>query len=292
MSRKIKTVRRKIGKIRRVKNHLQLNHFYERMDYAYTLNSFENPTTKNKMTSVYSSLPLINDDLEKPLLQTTGDETHNNEFDNRGTSDDHRNSLNGTVPVDSCRWDLFNRGKFSSGFWLGLVLQIVSLGSTALITCYFSTPEENLSVSSMGVYYQLTFLVLYVLSQAYKWALLPIICISIDSGLTKDQKNTSFGKCFSKSFPWEDDDLSQQSSRDVFVGRIQFHIGLVFGCFTMWSMIDLYIGASVGVFAALAASFIACLGFCYCMIVIYDRYILDEDAEASQRDILVEVERN
>ena len=60
----------------------------------------------------------------------------------------------------------------------------------------------------------------------------------------------------------------------------------------MWSMIDLYIGASIGVFAALAASFIACLVFCYSMIVIYDRYILDEDEEETQRDLLDEVERN
>jgi len=242
------------------------------------------------MPSVYSSLPLINDGLEQPLLQATADEIHND--DNCDTSDVHRNSLNDSVAVDDYRRDLFNNRKFCNGFWLGLFLQTVSLGSTALITYYYATSDESLSVSSMGVYYQLTFLMLYALSQAYKWALLPIICISINSGLTKDQRNTTFGKCFSKSFPWEDDDVSQQSSREIFVGRIQFHVGLVFGCFAMWSMIDLYIGASIGVFAALAASFIVCLGFCYSMIVIYDRYILDEDEEVTQRDLLDEVERN
>ncbi len=249
---------------------------------------------QKKMSSIYSSLPLIEDGLEQPLLLTTEDgcrETQNNGLYNCDRSKIHHSSLNGSAGVGCWGRELFKSRQFFNGFWFGFGLQTVSLGSTAMIAYYFGTSEDNFPTSWMGVYYELSFIVLYVLSQAYKWLLLPIICFSIDSGLTRNQGQSTLRKCFSRSLPSESDDMPQQTHRESFVGRIHFHVGLVFGCFAVWSMIDIYIGASIRVFAGLTASFFACLGFCYGMIAIYDRFIIDLDEEETWQDLSEEIER-
>ena len=249
---------------------------------------------QKKMSSIYSSLPLIEDGLEQPLLLTTEDEcqeTQNNDLYNCDRSNLHDNSLNGSAGVGCWGRELFKSRQFFNGFCLGFGLQTVSLGSTAMIAYYFRTSEDDFPISWMGVYYELSFIVLYVLSQAYKWLLLPIICFSVDSGLTRNQGQSTLRTYFSRCLPSDSDDMPQQSHREAFVGRIQFHVGLVFGCFAVWSMIDIYIGASIRVFAGLTASFFACLGFCYGMIAIYDRFIIDEDDEETRQDLPDEIER-
>ena len=80
-----------------------------------------------------------------------------------------------------------------------------------------------------------------------------------------------------RSSPSERDLLSKPSQREVFLGGVRFHVGIVFGCFVVWSMIDLYFGASLAVFAVLTASMLTCLGLCYGMVIIYDRYINNEE---------------
>ena len=45
--------------------------------------------------------------------------------------------------------------------------------------------------------------------------------------------------------------------------------------FVVWSMADMYFGTSLSVFAALLGSLVACLGLCYSMVIIYDRFTLN-----------------
>lgn len=70
------------------------------------------------------------------------------------------------------------------------------------------------------------------------------------------------------------------SKREVFLGGIRFHIGIVVGCFVVYSLIDLYFGASLDVFASLLASLISCLGLCYGIVVVRDWLIAQDLATA------------
>jgi hypothetical protein len=66
-------------------------------------------------------------------------------------------------------------------------------------------------------------------------------------------------------------------SREVFLGGVKFHVGIVSGCFIVWSMADMYFGASHSVFASLLGSLLACLGVCYGMVIIHDRFIFNNN---------------
>jgi hypothetical protein len=71
-------------------------------------------------------------------------------------------------------------------------------------------------------------------------------------------------------------------SREVFLGGVKFHVGIVFGCFVVWSMADMYFGASLSVFAALLGSLVACLGLCYGMVIMHDRFIFNSNNNEKQ----------
>ena len=211
--------------------------------------------------SIYTAIPLLDNDIEQPLLLNTENDSENSS----------------STSFFNC-WGrrLLTSWQFLNGFWLGFAIQTISLGSTAIIAIYYGASEVDFEASWMEKTYRLFFFVFFLLSQSW-WLLFPAICIAIDSGLTGSQGQSLLQNYFMRSSPSERDLLSKPSQREVFLGGVRFHVGIVFGCFVVWSMIDLYFGASLAVFAVLTASMLTCLGLCYGMVIIYDRYINNEE---------------
>jgi hypothetical protein len=112
--------------------------------------------------------------------------------------------------------------------------------------------------------------------------LFPIICLAIDGGLTGNLRSC-FGRFFfgqsggggssSSNNSNISKNVSTISRREVFLGGVRFHIGIVVGCFLVWTLIDVYFKASPSILVTLALSFVVCLTLCYGMICIHDRYI-------------------
>jgi hypothetical protein len=229
------------------------------------------------MSEIHTGVPLeeeqgyLTTDLEQPLLQRRPS-TFSSDNDSTISSSNDRETK-----VHSCWYTQFiANGMFLHGFWLGFLIQVVSLGSTAILAIYFGGKEKKEQLSSAGEVYYVVF---FILSQAW-WLLFPIICLAIDGGL-KGDGDSIFERCFfSKSI--SPSSSSTTSRRDIFMGGIRFHVGIVFGCFVVWSLIDFYFGASMKVFVTLFISFIACLSLCCGMVIIHDRYILEEN-ERTQR---------
>lgn len=262
------------------------NHFLKKIIHLPWLSTHieidPNTSTKATMSSIYTAIPLIENGLEEPLLPTTeGDIDHQED-------DVHNNSSNNTTTVGWWGQRLLTSWQFFNGFWLGFVIQTVSLGSAALIAIYYGSSEMEFPLSWMTRTYEFFFFVLVVLSQSW-WLLFPVICIAIDSGLTGSQGQGTFEKYLVGPRPSDSDSLSQKSQRDVFLGGVRFHVGIVFGCFIVWSLVDLYFGAPFSVYAALTASFLSCLGLCFGMVVIYDRFIGDDEQQQTQQDCLEEI---
>jgi hypothetical protein len=153
---------------------------------------------------------------------------------------------------------------FVNGFSLGFMIQTISLGSTAILAIKWGMAATWTSKQD-----ELYYAVFFILSQSW-WLLFPIICFAIDGGLTANGKSM-FERCF---YPNVD-----VPPREVFLGGVRFHVGIVFGCFLVWSLIDLYFGASVTVFVTLLVSFAACLALCYGMVLIYERFLLEKERE-------------
>jgi hypothetical protein len=238
------------------------------------------------MSSIDTAIPLIENCAERPLILAKEDdysETHNidlGDVDHKKYNE-HNNRLNSTTAIGLGGQRLLTSWQFLSGFWLGFVIQTVSLGSTAIIEIFYGALW-------MSKTYEFFFFFFFLLSHSW-WLLFPVICISINSGLTGSQRQGILEKYFLRSSPSESDSLSQPSQREVFLGSIRFHAGLVLGCFIVWSMIDLYFGASIGVFATLTASFLACLGLCYGMVVVFDRFIIDEEQQRTRQSLFEEI---
>ena len=231
------------------------------------------------MASVYTAIPLTEKGLKQSLLH------RNTEDESFAICDDHQHNLTSKdASVFGC-WILnfLTSPQFIKGFLVGFIIQTVSLGSTAVIAIYYGVSEED--SHDQFVFKKLGKNVFLFLSQSW-WFLLPIICLSIDWGFTRSQGQATLAKYFCKSSPKTRDSESHQSKREVFLGCVRFHVGIVSGCFMVWSMVDLYFGASPGVFAALVASLLGCLGLCYSMIVIYDRFINDEEEQETQHSLL------
>ena len=262
------------------------------------------------MTSIDTAVPLLEkNDLEQPLLiETTNTTTITNteEEDSRwsnlylgdgdGDDDDEEDGqeTRTSSTAASC-WGqrLLTSWQFRNGFWLGFIIQSVSLGSTAIIATHSSaaleSPESWISETRDLHLTPMFYVVFFFLSQSW-WLLFPVICIAIDGGLTGNRGRGILEKYFvsssnSNSNTSNDDDdssssssssSSQPSQREVFLGGVRFHVGMVFGCFIVWCGIDLYLGAPLGVFAILFASLLGCLTLCYGMVVIHDRFIINE----------------
>ncbi|VEU42179.1 unnamed protein product [Pseudo-nitzschia multistriata] len=176
---------------------------------------------------------------------------------------------------------MFRTSHFFYGFWLGLMIQSISLGSTAIIVIYWGAGDGESSDSIIsnrkhGFFY----FVLFILSRSW-WLLFPAIFIAIDEGLMGGKGQGIMGKCFSRfNRSNAENVLSKPSQTEVFFGGIRFHIGIIFGCFVIWGAIDLYFGASLGVFVGLLASLLFCLSLCYGMVVIHDRFLSHDRAVA------------
>jgi len=175
------------------------------------------------------------------------------------------------------------RYQFLNGFLLGFIIQTVSLGSTAIIAIHWGAENEEsldsppISNQEHGFFY----FVLFVLSQSW-WLLFPAICIGIDEGLTGNRVQGLLEKNLSKSNRSNNEFLlSAPSQRELFLRGIRFHIGIVVGCFGVWSLIDLYFGASLDVFASLFASLLSCLGLCYGMVIVRDWLIAQDPTTAT-----------
>ncbi len=211
------------------------------------------------MPSIYTGLPLIEGGLDQPLLPRT--ESECSELMSK-------NSTN----VGCLGQELLTGRNFFNGFCIGALLQVVSLGSTAIIAYYYVSSENDLPTDWMKKHYESSFLLFYILSQLFKWLLLPIICCSY-IGWVRNQEKEAVAK-----------KRSIEKKREAFVGRVRFHLGLVFGCFFVWSLVDFYFGASLRVIATLLASFFLCVFLCYGMMFIYDRSIDEKDGNQDLDD--------
>jgi len=245
------------------------------------------------MNIINTAIPIKND-LEQPLITTCID----------ASTDD--------APIDSNEkqkktW-FRTHLQFINGFWLGFIIQIISLGSTAFIAIHWGEPDSWAVSKQDEPYYAIFF----ILSQSW-WLLFPVICIAIDGSLTGNRK-VIFEKCFflsssSSSLIYTNNDSNDNhdngndngndndndnnssavvSSREVFLGGVKFHVGIVFGCFLVWSIVDMYFDASLDVFAALLVSLIACLGLCYGMVIIHDRFIINNTIEEQEQHYVAE----
>lgn len=155
---------------------------------------------------------------------------------------------------------------FISGFWLGFLIQSVSLGSTAILAIRWGQ-QSSAWISKQDEFYHVLF---FLFSQSW-WLLFPVICFALDGGLTGNG-NSLFERCFFSK--------RKTSVRDVFLGGVRFHVGIVVGCFFVWCLVDLYFGASATVFVTLLFSFLSCLSLCYGMVLIHDRYIMEDEDES------------
>lgn len=207
---------------------------------------------QSKMPSISTGLPLIKGGLEQPLLPTTDDES--SELRSRKFA-----------PVRCMGRELLTGRKFFNGFCVGALLQIVSLGSTAFIAYYYDNYENGFRAEWMKTHYEISFLFFYVLSQLSKWLLLPIIFCSYIGWARNERQEVAV------------ETRSLKMKREAFVGRVRFHLGLVYGCFFVWSLVDLYFGCSLRVFSALVVSFLLCVFFCYGMMFIYDLDLQDKE---------------
>ncbi|KAG7369132.1 hypothetical protein IV203_031875 [Nitzschia inconspicua] len=206
------------------------------------------------MTEIHTAVPLDRSsrqhDLEQPLLPSSTPQGQDEE-----------------EKIHSCWFTSFIASwTFINGFWLGFLIQTISLGSTAVLAINWGKPATW--TSKQDEFYYAVF---FLLSQSW-WLLFPIICFAIDGGLAANGKSL-FERCFYPN--------ASVAPREVFLGGVRFHVGIVFGCFFVWSLIDLYFGASVTVFITLFFSFMACLGLCYGMVLIYERYIVEQEREQS-----------
>jgi hypothetical protein len=201
------------------------------------------------MTEVHTAVPLEQrarqNDLEQPLLPLSTTE---------GEEKIHTCWFNNVV----ASWTFVN------GFWLGFMIQTISLGSTAILAINWGKPATW--TSKQDEFYYAVF---FLLSLSW-WLLFPIICFAIDGGLTAKGKSM-FERCFYPN--------SEVPAQEVFLGGVRFHVGIIFGCFLVWSLIDLYFGASVTVLVTLLVSFGACLALCFGMVLIYKRYLLEKERE-------------
>jgi len=184
---------------------------------------------------------------------------------------------------------------FLSGLTLGTCIQMVSLGSTAIMALKFGNNNNNKNDDKyqhdVPEHDPIMYYTLVVLSQSW-WILFPIICLAIEGGLTGNGRSW-FGRVFfgsrkeataAKNLD-EDNEVEdvpssvEASRREIFLGGVRFHVGIVVGCFLVWSLIDVYFKASTGILLTLAVSFVACMALCYGMVYIHDRYIVSNTAD-------------
>jgi len=180
---------------------------------------------------------------------------------------------------------------FLSGLTLGTCIQMVSLGSTAIMALKFGNGNDDNNDDDDDDEDPIMYYTLVVLSQSW-WILFPIICLAIDGGLTGNGRSC-FGRVFfgsrkaataTKNLDVDDEEEDAISSveasrREIFLGGVRFHVGIVVGCFLVWSLIDVYFKASTGILLTLAVSFVACMALCYGMVYIHDRYIVSNTAD-------------
>jgi hypothetical protein len=228
------------------------------------------------MCSVETALPLLEGDLEQPLILNTENSCSDaNDYDKKFIC---------TSAVGCWGQRLSTSWQFINGFLLGFIIQTVSLGSTAIIAIYYGASEIEYPIRWMSKTYESFFVVFFLLSQSW-WLLFPVICIAIDSGLTGSQGRGILQKYLLRSNPSDSNSTAQISQREIFLSAIRFHVGIIFGCFVVWSAIDLCFGASLRDFTAVVGSLLACLGLCYGMVIIYDRFIIDEEQEETQKSL-------
>lgn len=167
--------------------------------------------------------------------------------------------------------DVVTSWTFVSGLSLGTVIQTISLSSTAMIAFTWGRNGIDRAAETEE---KILYYVLVVLSQSW-WVLFPIICLAIDGGLTGNGRSLFARIFFGNEIANRTDAATR---RKVFLGGVQFHVGVVFGCFLVWSIIDVYFKASIAVLVTLAVSFVVCLFLCYGMVCIHDRYVSEEEA--------------
>ena len=203
------------------------------------------------MTSIDTAVPLFEkNDLEQPLLiiHLGGGGGGGDGDGDDDDKEDGQKTRTSSSTAASCCWGqrFLTSWNFLNGFSLGFIIQTVMfqvrLVSSAIIAIHsgvgLESPESWISWTRE----------LHSTPIFYVWLLfITVIFIAIVT-----------------------------ASADDYDGGFRFHVGLVFGCFTVLGVIDLYFGAPLAVFATLFASLLTCLSLCYGMKVTHDRFIINE----------------
>lgn len=163
--------------------------------------------------------------------------------------------------------DGVHRYVFIMGWALGFQLQCLSLASTAILTIWYGdgAPPPVMGEASVAS----RFLYWFIFGLSNSWLVVfPVVCVAIerswkDSGIESLQRTLLLS---------ERPALTPQTRRMSFVAAVQFLVGIVWGCFMTWGLVDIFMGASLYMLATLACSMSICLLLCRGMIFIYDMF--------------------
>jgi len=194
---------------------------------------------------------LEKNDLEQPLLIETTNTTeeeysrwNNMHLGGGGDGDDEEDgqkTRTSSTAASCWRQKFLMIWQFLNGFCLGLIIQTVSLGSTAIIAIHSGAALE--SPGSMIFWTR----VMYLTPIYYIWLLFTVTCIAIVDKFFVSSSNSN--STVSNDDDDNDDDdsssssLSHPSQCEGSSGDGRFHVGIVFGVFIAFGMIDLYFGA-------------------------------------------------
>ena len=194
-------------------------------------------------TSIDTAVPLLEkNESKQPLLietTTTTEEEYlrwnNIHLGGGGCDDDDdeedvQKTRTSSTAASCCLGPRFlTSWQFLNGFLLGFIIHTMHLGSTAIIAIHsgaaLESPDSWISWTRG----------LSLTPMFYVWLLfITVICIAFVIAFNDD-----------------------------YDGGFRFHVGLVFGGYTVLSVIDLYFGAPLVVIATLFASLLTCLSLCF-----------------------------
>ena len=152
------------------------------------------------------------------------------------------------------------------GFGLSALLQIISLGSTAVLATKWN-PNSTTDTLCDKICYASLF------ALSHSWLIVfPAVCVAVDrlwrSRLDFDLHSRYFGNA----------EATRDSQRALFVVGVQFLVGVVLGCFAVWALTDIYLGSPAFMRYGLLEALAACLFMCYLMVVIYDCFSVSEES--------------
>ena len=184
----------------------------------------------------------LDGDIEEPLLSNEG-------------LDDHDKDIIDTKQENK------ELSKYSriSGIIFGSLYSTISLAASAVLARQFGEHPVLENATDKILYFAL-----FGLSNS--WLLLfPTICVIVERSWT-ERGHQLLNENLLHRFV----DNNCLPRRAVFLAGVNFLLGIVVGSFTIWGIVDLYIGSGIDMFFALIASFCACTILCYTLVWVYD----------------------